>query len=381
MLQSIPEPDEQALAVSRELVARIREELDRSGGWIGFERYMQRALYEPGLGYYSGGSSKFGAAGDFVTAPELSDVFGRALAREIGPILESSTSPVILEVGAGSGRLAESILAALDEDASLRPSYQILEPSADLRERQRTRLAPFEDRLTWLDQLPDEAFDGVIVANEVLDAFPVKRFVKSETRVSALGVGNEGGNFIWTERPADPELQAAVDGLESSLGYLLPVGFRSEFSPHLAPWIASLADVLRRGAMLIIDYGLVAGEYYHPSRYEGTLQCHYRHRVHSDPFLHPGLQDISAWVDFSACTRAATAAGLNVAGFTTQGQFLLEGGAAELLPFSDGIVDVEQAQAFKTLVLPGEMGERFKVLLLTRDVEHILPGRDLRDRL
>ncbi len=381
MAARIPEPDEHALAVSHQLAERIREELDEADGWMSFERYMQRALYEPGLGYYSGGSTKLGAAGDFVTAHELSAVFGQVLAREIGPVLEEMNAPIILELGAGTGRLAESILAALDDDVSRLPQYQILEPSADLKERQHSRLAALGDQVSWLAQLPVGPFEGVILANEVLDAFPVTRFVKRAGQARPLGVSYERGAFVWAEGPADPELSAEVEALEARLGYVLPVGFRSELSRNLSPWMTSLSERLARGVLLIIDYGLVRHEYYHPSRPEGTLVCHYRHRAHTDPFLFPGLQDISAWVDFSACAQAATDTGLAVAGFTTQGQFLLEGGATDLLQRSSGRVNAEQAQAFKTLVLPGEMGERFKVLLLARGITRTLPGRDFRDRL
>jgi len=215
----------------------------------------------------------------------------------------------------------------------------------------------------------------------VLDAFPVTCFVKQTGDVRPLGVSYERGAFIWAEGSADDELSADVEALEARLGYVLPAGFRSEFSRRLPPWITSLSELLLRGALLIVDYGLVEHEYYHPSRPEGTLICHYRHRAHSDPFLFPGLQDISAWVDFSACAQAATDAGLAVAGFTTQGQFLLEGGATELLQRSSEQNYAEQAQAFQTLVLPGEMGERFKLLLLTREIAGTLPGRDFRDRL
>ena len=381
MAARIPEPDEQALAVSHELAELIREELGEADGWMSFERYMQRALYEPGLGYYSAGSTKLGAAGDFVTAPELSVVFGQVLAREIRPVLEVTNAPIILELGAGTGRLAESILAALDDDVSCLPEYHILEPSADMKERQRSRLAAFGDQVDWLAQLPDSPFEGVILANEVLDAFPVTCFVKRAGYARVLGVSYERGAFVWAEGPTDPELSAEVEALESRLGYVLPDGFRSEFSRSLSPWITSLSERLVRGALLIIDYGLVRHEYYHPSRPEGTLVCHYRHRAHTDPFLYPGLQDISAWVDFSACAQAATDAGLAVAGFTTQAQFLLEGGATDFLQHLSGRANAEQAQALKTLVLPGEMGERFKVLLLTRGLARTLPGRDFRDRL
>ncbi len=376
-----PEPDEQALAVSHQLTARIRQELDEADGWISFERYMQRALYEPGLGYYSGGSIKLGAAGDFVTAPELSTVVGQALAREIRPVLEATNAPLILEFGAGSGRLAESLLVTLDDDGAPDLEYQILELSADLKERQRSRLATFGDRVKWLARLPVEPFEGVILANEVLDAFPVIRFVKRAGQARALGVSYQRGTFVWAEGPADLKLSAAVEALEAELGYVLPTGFRSEFSPGLRAWMTSVAERLVRGALLIVDYGLVRHEYYHPSRFDGTLVCHYRHRAHTDPFLFPGLQDISAWVDFSACAQAARDAGLAVAGFTTQAQFLLEGGATDWLQSSNGRVNAKQAQAFKTLVLPDEMGERFKVLLLTRGITRTLPGRDFRDRL
>ncbi|MEE9570528.1 MAG: SAM-dependent methyltransferase, partial [Gammaproteobacteria bacterium] len=329
----------------------------------------------------SAGSTKLGAAGDFVTAPELSAVFGQVLAREIRPVLEVTSAPIILELGAGTGRLAESILAALDDDVSRLPEYQILELSADLKERQRSRLTAFGDQVDWLAQLPDSPFEGVILANEVLDAFPVTCFVKRAGYARVLGVSYERGAFVWAEGPTDPELSAEVEALESRLGYVLPDGFRSELSRSLSPWMVSLAERLVRGALLIIDYGLVRHEYYHPSRPEGTLVCHYRHRAHTDPFLYPGLQDISAWVDFSACAQAATDAGLAVAGFTTQAQFLLEGGATDFLQHSSGRANAEQTQALKTLVLPGEMGERFKVLLLTRGLVRTLPGRDFRDRL
>jgi len=381
MSSSIPVPDEHALSVSQQLTELIRDEIDAAGGWIGFEHYMQRALYEPGLGYYSGGSVKFGAAGDFVTAPEISHVFGQALARAIRPILERTSDPIILELGAGSGRLANSILTAFDDDASLSPRYRILEPSADLKERQRSQLATFGNQVSWCDQLPADSFEGVILANEVLDAFPVSRFVKRADHAWPLGVGHEHDAFVWAQGPADTELNAEVDTLEALLGYQLPAGFRSELSRRIPPWVTTLAERLTRGAMLIVDYGLVGHEYYHRSRSDGTLVCHYRHRAHSDPFLYPGLQDISAWVDFSTCARTATAAGLDVASFTTQGQFLLEGGAAEFLQRSTGRDSIEQAQAFKTMILPGEMGERFKLLLLTRGVRAALPGRDFRDRL
>ncbi len=381
MLSSLPDPDEYALALSRRLVEVIRTEIEANGGWLDFERFMELSLYAPGLGYYSGGSVKLGPEGDFVTAPEISSLFGEVVARELAPLLAGLDRPKILELGAGSGRLAETILTALDVGADLRPDYRVLETSADLRDRQQSRLAPFGERVSWLDALPESGFEGVVLANEVLDAIPVTRFSKSGDQVCALGVGMEEDRVIWKEQPAGPGLATYVESLETNLGVPFSDGYRSEISRQIPAWISSLSDVLERGALWLVDYGLVEREYYHPSRSDGTLICHYRHRAHSNPFFHPGLQDISAWVDFSACARAADDVGLTVAGFTTQSQFLIDGGAAEMLQKNDGTVDLERAQALKTLVLPGEMGERFKVLLLTRGVEHSLPGRDLRDRL
>ena len=381
MLSSLPEPDANALALSQQLVDVIRAEVEARGGWLDFERFMELALYSPGLGYYSGGSVKLGHEGDFVTAPEISALFGEVIAQQFSSLLASFDHPVILELGAGSGKLAETILASLDAGGFAIPDYRILETSADLRERQQSRLASFEDRVSWLDELPQEAFEGVVLANEVLDAIPVTRFSRSDGHINALGVGIADGHFVWKMQPAEAELNAAVESLEASLGKQFADGYASEISRQIPAWIASLSDVIDRGALWLVDYGLVQREYYHPSRRDGTLICHYRHRAHEDPFFHPGLQDISAWVDFSACASAAEEAGLEVAGFTTQGQFLIESGAAEMLQRDDGVVDLARAQALKTLVLPGEMGERFKVLVLTRGIEYSLPGRDLRDRL
>lgn len=380
MSVDLPEPDSTARAVSSELSARIDEELKRSGGWLSFERYMERVLYEPGLGYYSGGSEKLGPSGDFVTAPEISPLFGRAVARQLLPLMEQLGAPAILELGAGSGSLAASILTELATDGALEPDYLILDVSADLRERQRSKLFAFGDQVKWLDELPEGGFEGIILANEVIDAFPVSRFAKRDDGTRPLGVRSVDEKFVWADGPADAELSAAVAALESRLGSDLRAGYCSELSPQISPWFASLGECLSRGALLVIDYGLVEREYYHRSRTDGTLICHYRHRAHADPFLYPGLQDISAWVDFSACARAA-ASDLNVAGFTTQAQFLLEGGAMELLESGDSRAVAEQARALKTLVLPGEMGERFKLLLLTRGIEADLPGRDFRDWL
>ena len=367
--------------MSRRLSERIRADLRANDGWMGFERYMQYALYEPELGYYHNGSRKFGIGGDFVTAPELSSLFAECIAREIAGMLVRLHDPVILEIGAGTGRLAQDLINAL-LSRSINVRYWILEPSADLRARQRARLASSPIEIKWLEQLPTEPIQGIVLANEVLDAFPVTCFVKRGGETRPLGVGSTGEGFEWAEGEPDPGLTDLIAALEARLGRVLPDGFRSEVSPALSAWIASVASALDKGAILTIDYGLTEREYYHPQRDSGTLICHYRHRAHTDPFRWPGLQDISTWVDFSACARAAENVGLAVAGFTTQGQFLIEAGAPERLGEPGGATALQAAQALKTLVLPGEMGERFKLLMLSRDFPlDPPPGRDFRDRL
>jgi SAM-dependent MidA family methyltransferase len=373
-----PPPSEEALQVSHQLAARVREEIAQQGGWIPFDRYMQRVLYEPGLGYYSAGSVKLGPAGDFVTAPELSPAFGRLLAAEIVPWLMQLEAPAIVELGAGTGALAEQLLNSLQMVPGLR--YQILEPGADLRERQQQRLAGFGERVTWLDALPAEPMQAVVIANEVADALPVACFATRGGQVMARGVSVSGERFHWAERPADQALMCMVEALADALGGPFADGYRSEICRMLPPWIASLAGSLSRGAVLLIDYGLVRHEYYHPARRDGTLICHYRHRAHEDPFLWPGLQDLTAWVDFSACADAAVVVDMEVSGFTTQGQFLVERAAQD----PGALADASPADlaAFKTLILPGEMGERFKLLLLNRGLRGCrLSGRDLRGRL
>ena len=373
----LPPPSPAALEVSVELARLIRSEIRAAGGWIDFARYMDLALNAPGLGYYSAGSTKLGPSGDFVTAPELSGLLGRALAGILRADCAGIEPPVILELGAGSGALAAQILDAL---ADLNPSYLILEPSADLRERQVRALARFAGRVTWLDRLPAERSVRAVVANEVLDALPVTRFAKRGARVVPRGVVEHGDGFAWADGPERGDLSAAVDAVERALGAPLTDGFESEIALQLSAWLASVAAVIDRGCMLLVDYGLVRREYYHPQRSSGTLICHYRHRAHDDPFIYPGLQDVSAWVDFSACADAARAAGLDVAGFTTQAQFLLATLAAEPPTAGTDVAALRERSALKTLLLPGEMGERFKVLLLRKGAASsgALPGRDQR---
>ncbi len=380
-IDSLPLLDPRAAALSDRLVSKIRAEIDANLGWLGFDRYMEMVLYEPGLGYYSAGSAKLGPQGDFVTAPEISDIFGRVLAGELLRVLATLERPVVLELGAGTGRLARTLLDAFSEaDVNLH-EYWILELSAELKDRQRRCLESHAGRVRWLNALPDASFEGIVLANEVADALPVSVFVKRGARALPLGVRWDGDAFVWAAGPAEPLLSTAVVALEQRLGRELPDGYRSELCLRLPPWLASLSAPVRRGAILLIDYGLGRQEYYHPDRSQGTLICHHRHRAHADPFLFPGLQDVSAWVDFSACAEAGLAAGFAVAGYTTQGQFLLHGGAAEMLEGLTGRERLHQSQALKTLILPGEMGERFKLLLLSRGIGADLPGRDFRDRL
>ena len=377
----LPVPSDEALQLSAALVAEIRREIARAGGWIDFARYMELALYAPGRGYYSAGSTKFGAAGDFVTAPELGRSFGRALALTLDAELAALGSNDVVELGAGSGALAAQLL---DTFAKLgrEVRYRILEPSADLRQRQQRALAPFADRVQWLDRLPETPYPAVIVGNEVLDALPVVRFEIEGGEPKALGVVAGGEGVGWGPGRAVPELTAAVRTIELGLQRALPNGYRSELCLTLPAWFRALGAMLERGSLLLADYGLTRSDYYHEQRAEGTLVCHYRHRAHDDPFAYPGLQDITAWVDFSACAEAAAAAGFDVAGFTTQGHYLLSVLAALPPELAVDLKSPREQSALKTLILPGEMGERFKVLLLRKNVVGpALPGKDFRYRL
>lgn len=360
---ALPPPEPQALAASRALLDRIAGELAAHGNWISFARYMEMALHEPGLGYYAGGARKLGAGGDFVTAPELSPLFGRTLARQLRDLLRPGEA--ILEFGAGSGALAASIL----EDLSV--PYLILETSAELRQRQQKTLG---DRATWLDHLPRE-FHGVMIANEVVDAMPVHALAWTNAGVWERGVCANEGQLAWSERPASESLARHARDLQVEL----PASGRYESEINLFGrlWMRSLGRVLARGAILILDYGFPAREYYHPQRAMGTLACHYRHRVHGDPFFLPGLQDITAHVDFSALAGAARDAGLDVLGYANQAQFLVNCGITELLAAEDPS-DTKRylplAAAAQKLLSPSEMGELFKVLAVGKGADVSVAG-------
>jgi len=365
----------------------LREAIAGAGGWISFAEYMRRVLYAPGLGYYSAGARKFGAAGDFVTAPEVAPVFSRCLALQCEEVLGRLGSGEVLELGAGSGAMAATLLAELERRGSLPSRYSILDVSADLRGRQRRTLEESVPhllaRVEWLDALP-EAFDGVIVANEVLDALPVERFVLRGAEINAQGVTEHLGRFEWSETRAGPGLLAAVRRLREALPLTWPDGYASEINLGLRPWVAAIGAALRRGVMLLVDYGLPRREYYSPERSDGTLLCHFRHRFHDDPFARPGLQDITAWVDFTAVAEAAAEAGLDVAGFATQAHFLIGNGLGEFVADVSGLDLVQRVNLSRQamlLTLPGEMGERFKVVALARDYDAPLRGFAVRDLL
>jgi SAM-dependent MidA family methyltransferase len=373
---SLPTPEPRALAHSERVTERIRAEIESAGGAISFDRYMALALSAPGLGYYNAGTRKFGAAGDFITAPEISPLFARTLARQVADVLAGLRGADLFELGPGSGVMAAELLAELERLGELPATYRLLEPSPELRERQGATLAArvpqLLERVSWLETLPDPPIEGVIIANEVLDALPVHVFCLTAQGIIERAVGWDGSRFCWVERDPTPTLAAAV----AELG-MTPTAQRycSELNLALRPWIAALAGCLHRGLVLLVDYGYPRSEYYLPERLTGTLMCHYRHRAHPDPFLYPGLQDISAYVDFTAVAEAAVEAGLRVAGFTDQASFLLNCGLTEHLEAA--ATDVERlilAQQVKTLTLPSEMGERFKVMGLSRGLTGGLRG-------
>ncbi len=381
----LPPPGEEAAAWQRRVEERILAEMEEGGGPLPFRRFMELALYAPGLGYYQAGSEKLGVTGDFVTAPETSPLFGACVAQPVAESLEALGGGEVLEFGAGSGALAEAVLDSLARWGLLPDRYRILEVSPELRHRQEQRLRPLGERLGveigWIDALPAAGWRGVVLANEVLDAMPVHRFLRTAGGVEELAVTLEDGAFAWTTLPASPRLATAVEALESSLDTPLAPGYRTELNLEVTPWVGAIGDFLEAGAVLLLDYGYPRHEYYHPQRSDGTLVCHYRHRAHDDPLILVGIQDISAFVDFTAVAEAADAAGLRVAGFTSQAQFMIDAGLPELLAGLEARPLMERlriAEEVKRLTLPGEMGERFKAMLLSRGLER--PLRAFRSR-
>ncbi len=369
---SLPQPDAASAAQSERCAEYIRARIRDAGGSISFAEFMHYALYAPALGYYSAGSRKFGADGDFVTAPEISPLFGRVVARQCAPTLRDTRDAAVLEFGAGSGRLALDMLRALDGLDALPAEYRILEVSADLRERQqcllREELPRIADRIVWLDRLPD-AHRGVVVANEVLDALPVERFLRRSNGIYQLRVADEAGEFAFVDEPAPEILAAAVEAIERDIGRPLRDGYVSEISLAAPAWLGDVARTLECGLVLLFDYGGSRREYYAADRSEGWLRCHFRHRAHSDPLIFPGIQDLTAWVDFTAVAAAAADSGLDVMGYVSQSQFLLAGGLEEELgDLSDMPLEsrMQTAAQVRLLTLPGEMGENVKCICLAR---------------
>ncbi len=372
MPSSLPLPTAEAQAHSRQLRELIHSDITLQGGWIPFSRFMELALYAPGLGYYNAGARKLGEAGDFITAPELSPLFGRTLARQVADIMAQS-SPHVLELGAGSGKLALDILSELERMGSLPQSYSILEVSADLRERQQTllqqRMPHLAPRVHWLDALPQQ-ISGAIIGNEVLDALPVHLMHWTDSRILEMGVSHEGEHFVWDERlPQTPAL------LEIAQQISVPDDYVSEISLTARGLVSSLCDRLHSGALLFIDYGFGAREYYHPQRNTGTLMCHYRHHSHDDPFFLPGLQDITAHVDFTAIAESAIDHGASLLGYTSQAHFLLNCGITDLLgeTSAESVRDYLPLSAqLQKLTSPAEMGELFKVIALGKGLDTTL---------
>jgi SAM-dependent MidA family methyltransferase len=389
--QRVPVPSElelsgEELAHTRQMRGRLEGEIRQAGGWISFERYMDLVLYAPGLGYYSAGARKLGEGGDFVTAPEVSRLFGACLAQQCADVIGALGEVVILEIGAGSGALAADLLSRLDVLGRLPARYLILEVSADLRERQRRRLSDrvpslLRQRVEWLDAPPGASFDGLVLANEVLDALPVTRFRWHPTQCEELGVAAERDRLIWSPRCASPALAEVCRALAAAGGGWED-GYVSEYCPRLDAWTAAVTRPLRNGLALWIDYGLPRRQYYFPQRRDGTLLCHFRQRPYDDPFLYPGLQDISAWVDFTQLAEAAAPAGFELAGFTTQAYFLAALGIDREMQH---LADADQnrlarlANEARRLMLPGEMGERFKAMAWLRGIELPLRGFALKD--
>jgi SAM-dependent MidA family methyltransferase len=378
----LPEPDALSRAHSERVHAELLVRVAQQDSWIRFEDFMDFVLYAPGLGYYSAGSSKFGAAGDFVTAPEISPLFGRCMGRACAEVLESLGGGALIEVGAGTGRLLVDVLQELQRLDSLPDSVYVIEVSGDLRERQQVlvhaELGPqLAGSITWLDRLPEKPLSGFLLANEVLDALPVCRFRREPQGVRELGYTVSDGRLVACDRPAGPRLAKAVAGIESDLAQGLPQGFESEICLRLPAWVSAMEAWFETGVALFADYGMSRREYYAPDRRGGTLMCHFRHHAHDDPLRWTGIQDLTAWVDFSLLAASAVDAGFAVSGYTSQAGFLVAAGILSDLenePPGTGAVN-----AARTLLMPGEMGERVRVMGLSRGNVARPGGFDARD--
>ncbi|OGT73606.1 MAG: hypothetical protein A3I78_06420 [Gammaproteobacteria bacterium RIFCSPLOWO2_02_FULL_56_15] len=378
---NVPAPGREAIAHSEALTHRIIERIIENKGAIGFDQFMRMALYEPGLGYYSAGARKFGRDGDFVTAPEISPLFSRCIAVQCEEVLRSIGGGSLLEVGAGTGAMAAEMLRELEYRNCLPERYLILEISADLKARQQELLTMsiphLMGRIEWLAGLPKYEFRGVIVANEVLDAQPVVRLGFEREGIFEYCVSRERDDFTWSKVTAGPEIISHAGRIRRQLDGAWPNGYTTEINLGLDAWVSTFAGILEQGVILLVDYGYPRHEYYHWQRDQGTLLCHYRHRVHHDPFLYPGLQDITTSVDFTAVAEAAIDAGLSLIGYTNQAYFLL---SCDMEQIMNRLADMDQKHRMqllaqiRMLTMPGEMGERFKLMVLGRKCPHQLRG-------
>ena len=386
MQNTLPQSNADAIKHSLALSEKIHQAIQLNGGWTNFADFMHRALYEPGLGYYSGGAKKFGFAGDFVTAPEISPLFAKTIANQVAQVIQAlniqNIQSSVLELGAGTGRLAKDLLLALHDSKSTIQHYFILEVSAYLRDVQREKLraelpAELFEKVVWLNALPKE-FNGFILGNEVLDALPIHIVKRREQGFFEMGVVSDNSQFLWQEKPLkDVQLTQFVEGLNLSENYAI------EVCPAASGLIASLAEILQKGALMMVDYGFSRAEYYHPQRHQGTLMCHYRHHAHDDPLLYLGLQDITAHVDFTRIAEAGVGAQLELVGFTTQAQFLINAGMMKFLEEAAG--DKQEnylpvVAAAQKLLSPAEMGDLFKAIAFNKNLDIDLIGFSAGDK-
>jgi SAM-dependent MidA family methyltransferase len=379
----LPTPSADEVEQSKKLSDVIMQEIVQAGGWIDFEQYMQLALYYPGLGYYSGGAQKFGGEGDFITSPEISPLFAQVLAQPFCALLKKNPRMKLIEFGAGSGKLAADLLLALEALEQLPDEYLIIELSAELQQRQQRTLqqkAPhLSARVNWLSCLPETPVDAIVIANEVLDAMPVKRFCIKNQQLELSGVEIRQGSLQLSYKKADEQTQALIS---SRLSFNPDVEYSSEMNCHIKPWMKSLSHCINKGAVYLIDYGYPRSEYYSEDRHMGTFLGYYRHRSIDAPLWYPGLQDLTAFVDFTEVAEAAIENGFDVDGFTSQGNFLINAGLAEVVEKTQTTTEIQRLQLLqqmKTLSLPGEMGERFKVMGLSKSLDENVPGFEIRD--
>ncbi|MEM6513368.1 MAG: SAM-dependent methyltransferase [Pseudomonadota bacterium] len=384
-MTALPEPDQHSVIQSSKAAAAIREKIDQAGGSLEFAAYMHEALYAPGLGYYTGSARKFGSDGDFVTAPEISDVFGYCIARQVAPVIATAGGNV-MEFGAGRGTLAVSVLERLESLGALPDEYLIVEVSPDLAVRQQAliaeRLPELASRVRWIDELPDR-FRGVMLANEVLDAIPFSRFVIRDGRPRMLRVTHNASGFAYCEDDPSTEQASAIADIETDIHRSLAEGYTSELGLAAAAWTQDIIQRLETGLLLMFDYGVDRRAYYADERQDGWLRCHFRHHAHNDALILPGIQDITAWVDFSAVADAAVSAGASVAGYVTQAHFLMAAGLdEELATLADAPVEeqLRVAAGIRTLTLPGEMGEHIKAIGFIRGDVHAPTALTLMDR-